>query len=260
MTDVVKNKYAVPALDKALDVLEYLVEQEIAKSQTEIAQALGRGTNEIYRVLVNLEGRGYLVRDPLSGHYRASLKMYNLSRRISPIDQLRQCALPHMEDLAVKIGHSCYLTMLYQSQTMVVVQARSQVPISVNITEGSLFSTLSTTSGKVLLANSNDEVREMILQRSDRYQTFDDEKKRLLNEELAVTREKGSLISKNFFIEGVSDYAVLVGQTDGKVIACLVVSTLSMHTVDEGETDKPRIDIIQEVAKTAEKITQQLGC
>ncbi|MDU0354884.1 IclR family transcriptional regulator [Paraglaciecola aquimarina] len=256
MTETTKNKYAVPALDKALDVLEYLVSQEIAKSQTEIAQALGRGPNEIYRVLVNLEGRGYLVRDQLSGHYRASLKMYNLSRRISPIDQLRQCAMPHMEDLAVKIGHSCHLTMLYQSQTMVIVQARSQVPVSVNVTEGALFPTISTTSGKVLLANSNPEVRAMVLERSERYQQFSDEKKRLIDEELRQTREKGTLIAKSFFIEGVSDYAALVGEPDGKVIACLVVSTLNTYKSE----NEDKADIIDLVKATAEKITVQLGC
>lgn len=251
-----KNKYAVPALDKALDVLEYLVTQEITKSQTEIAQALGRSPNEIYRVLVNLEGRGYLVRDNLSGHYRASLKMYNLSRRISPIDQLRQCAMPHMEDLAVKVGHSCYLTMLYQSQTMVLVQARSQVPISVNITEGSMFPTLSTTSGKVLLANSNAEVREMLLERIDDYDEYSNDDKRKLNIELDGVKSQGSLTAKNKFIEGVIDYAALVGEPDGKVVACLVVSTL--NTYDKTQEVQP--DIIRQVMQTAEKITKQLGC
>lgn len=253
---VSKNKYAVPALDKALDVLEYLVEQELPKSQTEIASALGRGANEIYRVLINLESRGYLVRDAVSGLYRASLKIYNLSRRISPIDQLRQCALPHMEDLAVSIGHSCHLTMLYQSQTMVIVQARSQVPMSVNITEGALFPTLSTTSGKVLLANSNSEVRDMILQRSEDYALLTTKAKSALTKELDNIREQKILIADNPVIEGVTDHAVLVGSAEGKIIACLVVSKLGMKMVQDGD----EMDIIQDMHQTAENISQQLGC
>lgn len=256
MTALPKNKYAVPALDKALDVLEYLVEQELPKSQTEIALALGRSANEIYRVLINLETRGYLVRDPVSGHYRASLKMYNLSRRISPIDQLRQSALPHMEDLAVKIGQSCHLTMLYQSQTMVIVQARSQVPMSVNITEGALFPTLLTTSGKVLLANSNPEVRDMILQRSEGYESLSDQDKSLLISDMQTIREQGHLIADNPFIEGVSDLAVLVGSAESKLIACLVINRLRMKNIVE----KNESNIIQELLQTANKITLQLGC
>ncbi|MEP1445169.1 MAG: IclR family transcriptional regulator C-terminal domain-containing protein [Paraglaciecola sp.] len=251
-----KNKYAVPALDKALDVLEYLVEQELPKSQTEIAFALGRGANEIYRVLINLESRGYLVRDVVSGHYRASLKIYNLSRRISPIDQLRQCALPHMEDLAVTIGHSCHLTMLYQSQTMVIVQARSQAPMTVNITEGSLFPTLSTISGKVLLANSNTEVREMILQRSEGYLAYSAEDKTKLVSELDDIRKQGMLIADNPFIEGVTDHGILVGSADGRIIACLVVSKLGMKQQKQGSD----CNITHQMLKTAQNISLQLGC
>ncbi|MGJ8682071.1 IclR family transcriptional regulator [Paraglaciecola sp.] len=256
MTDAPKNKYAVPALDKALDVLEYLVDQETAKSQTEIAQALNRGPNEIYRVLVNLEGRGYLVREPVSGHYRASLKMYNLSRRISPIDQLRQCAMPHMEDLAVSIGHSCHLTILYQSQTMVLVQARSQVPVSLNIAEGALFPTLQTNSGKVLLANSNQAVREMILERCEVYAEYTAPQKHQLELELDEIRKNGHLIANNPFIEGVSDHATIVGEPDGKVIACLVVPTLNTHL---GQ-DNSQLDILQQLKNTGNKIASQLGC
>jgi DNA-binding IclR family transcriptional regulator len=256
VTELPKNKYAVPALDKALDVLEYLVEQELPKSQTEIALALERSANEIYRVLINLEARGYLVRDAVSGHYRASLKMYNLSRRISPIDQLRQSALPHMEDLAVKIGHTCHLTMLYQSQTMVIVQARSQVPMSVNITEGAVFPTLFTTSGKVLLANSNPEVRDMILQRSEGYDSLADREKSLLISEMQTIREQGYLLADNPFIEGVTDHAVLVGSPEGKIIACLVISRLRMKNIAAKNDD----NIIQQLLQTANKITQQLGC
>lgn len=256
MTVIPKNKYAVPALDKALDVLEYIVDQESPKSQTEIALALARSPNEIYRILINLEGRGYLIRDTVSGHYRSSLKMYNLSRRVSPIDKLRQVALPHMEDLAVKIGQSCHLTMLYQSQTMVIVQARSQVAMSVNITEGALFPTLTTTSGRVLLAYSNPEVREMILQRSEGSEKLSASSKSKLHTDLQKINEEGHLIADNPFIEGVSDHAVLVGSPESKLIACLVINRLRMkNTLEKNEND-----ILEQLMQTANKITQQLGC
>lgn len=251
-----KNKYAVPALDKALDVLEYLVDQESPKSQTEIAAALARSPNEIYRVLVNLEGRGYLVRDKVSGYYQSSLKIYNLSRRISPIDKLRQVALPHMEDLAVKIGQSCHLTMLYQSQTMVIVQARSQVPMSVNITEGALFPTLTTTSGRVLLAHSNAEVRKMILQRSEDFEKLSATSQSQLYSSLDKIKEHTYLIADNPFIEGVSDHAVLVGSAESKIIACLVINKFRM----KNSAQKNENDILEQLIQTANKITRQLGC
>ncbi|WP_440906682.1 IclR family transcriptional regulator (plasmid) [Catenovulum sp. SX2] len=249
------NKYAVPALDKGLDILEYLVSQELPRSQAEIAQGVGRSANEIYRVLVGLEARGYLVRDELSGRYQLSLKLYNLSRSISPIDQLRQVALPQMEDLAVRIGQSCYLSMLYQSQTMVIIQARSQVPVSVNIAEGSLFPTMTTTSGKVLLANSNDEVRDMILQREKSFSKLTKSNQNNLFAELNTIRAQGYLLADNSITDGICDVAVLIGEPEGKVVAALAVSVLKNKT----DQTSSMLDIKNELVITAGKIAKQLG-
>ncbi|WP_026971436.1 IclR family transcriptional regulator [Aliagarivorans marinus] len=251
------KKYAVPALEKGLDVLEFLVTQELPRSQTEIAAALGRSPNEIYRVLVSLEGRGYLLRDELSGKYQATLKIYNLSRRISPIDKMRQCALPHMEDLAFSSGHSCHLCMLYQSQTMVIVHARSHGPVSISIAEGSLFSTTATTSGRVLLANSNPEVRDMILERDEHFTKLSKTGQKALLDQLSEIREQGYHTADSEFTEGVCDTAVLVGEPEGFIIASLAVSSLNTHiggpTVDQQQ-------MIELLTQTANKIASQLGC
>ena len=250
------NKYAVPALDKGLDIIEYLVSQELPRSQAEIALGLGRSANEIYRVLVGLEARGYLLRDELSGRYRLSFKLYNLSRSISPIDQMRQCALPYMEDLAVKIGQSCHLSMLYQSQTMVIIQARSHSPVSINITEGALFPTRSSTPGKILLANSNDAVRAMILERDQDYASLTAQQQQAMFSGLEDIKSQGYLIEQNPFIEGVYDFAALVGEPEGKVIAALAVSTLNTSV----GTKIDQAELIKYIQDTALTIAAQLGC
>ncbi len=251
------NKYAVPALDKGLDILEYMVSQELPKSQTEIATALARGANEIYRVLVGLEARGYLIRDEVSGKYRASLKIYNLSRRISPIDKMRQCALPHMEDLAFSSGHSCHLSMLYQSQAMVIVHAQSHDPVSINIAEGSLFPTSATASGRVLLANSKPDVQAMILERDQHYQQMKAAQRKLFIQQLALIKQNGTYSAANELTKGVYESAVLVGEPEGLVIASLAITTLNSTATDEHSESS---ELISKAQATAKQITQQLGC
>lgn len=246
------KKYAVPALDKAFDVLEYLTGQALPKSQTEIAQGIGRGANEIYRMLVALESRGYLVRDELSGRYSLSFKLYNLSRSISPIDQIRQCALPHMEDLAVKIGQSCHLSMLYQSQAMVIVQARSHTPISVNITEGSTFPVLQSNAGYILLANSNNDVRDMILDRDDTYRTMPSLAREGLLDLLATIRTDGYYVSPNENADGICDYSALIGRPAGKIVAALTISAITKNNDHESE-------LVTKLKETTLRISTQLG-
>ena len=252
------TKYAVPALDKGLDILEYVVDQDVPKSQTEIAAALGRGANEIYRVLVGLEARGYIIRDELSGKYRASLKMYNLSRRISPVDKVSQCALPYMEDLAFSTGHSCHLCMLYQSQAMVILHARSHGPVSISIAEGSLFPASETVSGRILLANSKPEVQAMILDRDARFNKMNKAKKKEFLVLLDEIRVSGIHSAQNELSEGVCDFSVLIGEPEGLVIASLAISTLNSSI--SGLAPSGTQELAERVQATARKISEQLGC
>ncbi len=255
-----KPKYAVPAVDKCLDILEFLADQPDAKTQAEIAIGLNRNPNEIYRVLVGLENRGYLVRENHSGRYQVSLKLVNLSRGIAPVDQIRRYAIPHMEDLAVELGMSCHLCMLYQSQTMVIVQASSPSPVSLNIAEGSLFSTLNTTSGKVLLANSPDKVKQMILQREQDFNAMDVEQQKDLHDQLTQIRGLEVYQANCSYASGVVDFSTLIGKPDGKIIASLTVSAMNINQGLEREDNKVISENIgQRLLDTSAKISAQLG-
>src|SRR5690348_5205293 len=57
------DRYRAPALDKGLDILELLAAEDGAFTQVEIAKALGRTPNEIYRMLDRLVRRGYVSRN-----------------------------------------------------------------------------------------------------------------------------------------------------------------------------------------------------
>lgn len=59
-----KPGYAVPALEKGLDVLELLATLSAPITPSQIAQRLGRSLQEVYRMVLALERRGYLVRPP----------------------------------------------------------------------------------------------------------------------------------------------------------------------------------------------------
>jgi uncharacterized membrane protein len=55
-----RSRYAAPALDKGLDILELLSSVSEALTHSEIASRLGRTLTEVFRMLVCLEQRGYI--------------------------------------------------------------------------------------------------------------------------------------------------------------------------------------------------------
>src|ERR1017187_6650898 len=69
-----QRRYRAPALDKGLEILEYLAGQRMPLTQLEMADGLGRSSGEIYRMLLCLEERGYLAREAESGKFRLTLR------------------------------------------------------------------------------------------------------------------------------------------------------------------------------------------
>jgi DNA-binding IclR family transcriptional regulator len=249
------TKYSAPALDKGLDIIEYLSAESAARSQTEIAAGLRRSPNEIYRILVNLEARGYLNRDENSGKYRLSLKLYALSHTHSPIEQLTNAARIPLQELAESVGQACHLSVPYQSQLIVVGQAKSPHPVSLSISEGTLFPLASTTSGRVLLANLDREEQQRLLQADNHYKALSAQQKRALSNQLAEIRTSGHHCAPSEITIGVTDCAAFVGKATSGLLAAVAVSSLTTNLGQNHDQDS----IVQALRATAAQINQRIG-
>jgi len=251
---VEKTKYAVPALDKCIEIMEFLAQSGKACTQSEIAKGINKGTNQIYRILVNLTANGYLNRNESNGKYGLSFKLYNLSRSISPLEEIRKQALPLMEELAVRGKLSCQLFVLYQSQTMALVQARSPYSVSLNYAEGSLFSSYASNPGNLLLAHSHTDVQQMILSEVPDWQKLTSQEKRTFNDKLASIAKAKQLEAPSQHLLGIRESVCLIGQHEGKQIAALMVSHLS-HVNNPGDKGE-NLALLQQ---TARELTNNLS-
>jgi DNA-binding IclR family transcriptional regulator len=145
-------EYLVPALDKALDIVEVLAEREEGMSQLEIAQAVDRSASQIFRVLSTLERRGYLSRDRQTGLYALSLRLFDLVNRQEPARTLAVAAAGPMRQLAEAVGQSCNLSVLDVDRVRVIAQAESPADFGFRVRVGAAFSVSETATGAVLTA------------------------------------------------------------------------------------------------------------
>ena len=249
-------KYQAPALDKGLDILEYLSAQSIPLSQTEIATGIDKSPNEIYRMLMSLESRGYILRDEVSGKYRLSLKLFHLSHRHSPVDELRRAAQYPLEELANTIMQSCHLSILYMNQVMVILHAKSPSPIALSIEEGNLFPLPLTASGKVLLSYMPDIEQTTTLSNNTIYQSFTDKEKNKFTRSLLDIKSKGAYVRNSDLAAGVIDVSVPIGKGSTGIVACLTVSSLTALNANK---DIDNEDILVEAINCAKKIEQRIG-
>jgi DNA-binding IclR family transcriptional regulator len=146
--------YSVPALEKGLDILEVLAASPAPLSLAELARDLDRGTAEIFRMLVCLERRSYLRRDPLSGKYLPSLRLFELAHSHPPLKTLLDAAREPMRTVTSQLGESCHLSLLERGALLVVAREDSPEPVRLTIEVGGRFDPARTASGRLLMSST----------------------------------------------------------------------------------------------------------
>lgn len=240
--------YHAPAVDKALDVLELLGDASQGMSLTGIADALGRTKQELFRVLVCLQDRGYLVRDE-DQTYRLSTKLFEIGSQHASTQFLIAHATPHMERLARKLRESCHLNIVVQNRMLVVARAEGDADVMLAVRIGATFELHRRVSGLVGLAMLPDHRRQEYWKLSGEAA----ERVRAYESQLATIRQQGYADEDSPIVLGVKDCAtpVLSGST---LLGVLCVSHLCRK-------DEPaeHHEIVEAVVECARQISAEFG-
>jgi DNA-binding IclR family transcriptional regulator len=182
--------YPVPALEKGLDVLEFLSEARRGIGLNDIAAALGRSRQELFRVVTCLAGRGYLLRDS-AGSYRLSTQMLEVGSRHVAQQALVAEAMPAMERLAETIGRSCQLAIVERERLLVVALAVGSAHLQLEVKVGSSIPLYNSVIGLAALSAGDEREQracwerrcELVRRKEDVFEpelkTFDAWRKRL---------------------------------------------------------------------------------
>lgn len=99
---------ALKSVANTLDVLDcFLSDDELGVS--EIARSLGVAKSSAHRMLSTLASRGFVEQNPDTGRYRLGMHLYELGQLSVSRSRLRHSALPIMEDLRQRTGHTIHL-------------------------------------------------------------------------------------------------------------------------------------------------------
>jgi DNA-binding IclR family transcriptional regulator len=221
-----RRDYAVPALDKGLDVLEQLAAAASPLSLSEIARAIGQTPSAVFRLLNRLEGRSYVTRDPESGQYSLSLKLLELAHTYPPVEHLTRVAGRFMRELADSVRESVHLSVLDHGRLVVLMDVASPLRVRFAHQVGSQFSPIRTNSGRLLLAYLNPEELDTYLSQDPEHAALPRAKQDSIHEQLKSIRRNRYAVSFSEERVGMKDIAVLVGNpavgsTAALAIACL---------------------------------------
>lgn len=213
------DRYRAPALDKGLDILEVLAAIEGGLSQAELAKALGRTPNEIYRMLDRLVRRGYVARRE-GDRYELTMKLFALAHLHAPVRRLVSFATPVMREFVQKAQQAVHLAVYDRAGVIVIAQVDAPGYWGIAIRVGARVSLFNTGSGHVLLAFRSEEERAMMIAE---YELVGEEsgKSDELDERLRQIQARGYEVMPSFQTSGVYNLSVPILGPDGSALAAL---------------------------------------
>jgi DNA-binding IclR family transcriptional regulator len=252
--DAGSDRYRAPALDKGLDILELLSATDAGLTQAEIAKALERSPNEIYRMLDRLVRRGYVVRTEAE-RYELSLKLFALAHQHAPLRRLVSQATPALRRFAQEAGQSCHLVVYERGRVVVVAQFDAPSYWGLAIRVGAQVALIGTGSGHVLLAFQSTQERRFMLAEHEAVAgeapAPDD-----LEQHLAEIRAQGFEMMPSRQTRGVFNLSAPILAPDGSALAA--VTCPYVERIDDEAA--PKINaVVRMVAAVARELSLVAG-
>lgn len=215
-----QKKYAAPALEKGLDILELLSKQEFGLSQIEIARKLDRSVSEIFRMVVVLQERGYLTVEPDSDKYILTTFLFEVAHRIPLVRRLTALAGPSMRRLALDTNQSVHLAILSDDHILVVGQVDSPGNNVMSVKLGAKIDCWRASSGRVILAHLP---HETLLEAIEKNPLPKDMKLATIESELGTIRKLGHEVMDSYVVGGVVNISAPIIDHSGQAIAALTI-------------------------------------
>lgn len=97
------SNYSAPAIDRMLDIVEFLATQQTTYGVSELSRTLDISSNSVFRIMARLIARGYAVQDEITKGYSLTPRLFMLGNFRQDKDFLRNIARSHLKSLSEKV-------------------------------------------------------------------------------------------------------------------------------------------------------------
>jgi DNA-binding IclR family transcriptional regulator len=220
------TEYSAPALEKGIDIVELLAEAPAGLTISEVAERLQRSMNEVFRIIIVMESRGWLSKDLETYRYSVTYHLLEMAMRATPVQSLSAVAAPIMEKLSNDTNQSCHLVVRAGGRGLVVQrQENAGLQGGFALRTGANVDLVKSSSGHVLLAFAAAHQFDAIVKQLPRPLAWPLPK---LERRLVQVRERGYEMQTSAKTAGVTDLSFPIFGFDGRVLAALTVPYLTL--------------------------------
>lgn len=228
---------------KALDILEFFLEERGDAGIAELARSTGINVSSAHRIASTLVERGYLGQTHKGGEYSLGLKLLQFARTIQNRIRINAIARPFLERLSREADESVNLAVLDADQARFIELIEGEHLVRTTTTVGRGVPLHSTGVGKILLANMTGKQLKEYLDGHElvRYtgNTITDPQK--LKQELLAIKQDDIARDNEETEQGMRCVATPVRDGDGDVVAAISVSGPSVRM---GDSKLSALDIV----------------
>jgi DNA-binding IclR family transcriptional regulator len=236
----------VPAVRRAIQVLELLVHETKPLTLTDIAARTGIPTASCHSIMHTLLEEGYVSRrvEGRSQYYEPTLALYHLGSTVVSRFSIRDTAMPHLRDLAEALGVPAHLGVLVGQDVMYLEKAAAPSFIQFNTFPGKLTPFHITALGRAIAASLPDEERASLVANLEPN----------VDEALDASAARGYALEDSEEIDGVGCIAAPVFGADGHVVGSVGITGFSRDLFPGGG-----IPAADDVVAAANAISRELG-
>ena len=246
-------RYSAPALEKGLDILEFLSEKARSYSLAQLAEEIGRTKGEIFRMLAVLEARGYVEREPDTDDYQVTDRLLRVGLRRPKYRALTETARAVMERFAAETRYPCHLAIASDEQIVVVSRAESPDLVGVTVRVGYRQPLLETGSGRCILAYMDEVQREHVISILKRQHAGIDVD--ALDAERELIRKKGSIVEESRIMEGVWDISCPILSTGNEEVVAAITTPYVRLVINQMSKD----EVAARLREAAQEISEKLS-
>ncbi len=252
-----ENKNRVPAVERAFDILEYLMSRNEAISIKELSNGLKIPSVTVFRIIKSLESKGYVYKQQNNrGKYVLGAKAVSFGSVVTKEANLSQIANAFMYELARKTGQTVQLGVLFEYQVMYIEQIRTSDNLSLIVPTRKPFAVNISAGGKVLVANLGEKRLTEFLANavfiSNTPNSIID--KTEFSKELTKVKAQGYAIDDEEFARGIRCIAAPIFNSAHENVASLGITG---HT--QAMTNELFDEMIKTTKEVADKISKALG-
>lgn len=217
---------SVPALERALAVLEAIANSRNGLALSDIVRQLKFPKSSIHCILLTFERLGYLQRSEITRRYMCGTKLMRIARTAMEGFTLREKATPLLRDLMRRTGQTVHLAILEPDQATLIAKVATVTAPRLATWIGKRVDVHCTAMGKCLLAWQPDEAFESIVRDSGLLRHNENTIVSIsrLRRELARVREAGYAVDNEEEEIGMRCVGVPVFDSNGHVTVALSVS------------------------------------